>query len=103
MYVVAKGHSITLSRQVFKSGALLPNSRDYSTLIDLGAVIEMIPTKPAFAIDEPSIVTITRDKVKGIKSEQAKAKKTRADVKKKASAKKKTVKKKKKFSVETGG
>lgn len=103
MYIVARGHSVTLSNQHFKSGALLPNNRDYSTLIDMGVVVQMTPTKPAFPTDEPSIVTITRNKVKNIKATQASEKKQRAVAKKKASAKKKTTKKKKKFSVESGG
>jgi len=103
MFKVANYHSVTLARQVFKSGARLPANRDYSTLIDLGVVIEVPEQKPAFPTNEPSIVKITRDKVKRAKTEQAKAKKNRAVVKKKASAKKKPAKKKKTFTVETGG
>lgn len=104
MFKVAKGHTVTLSRQVFKSGALLPNGRDYSTLIDLGVVVQTIPVKPEFPINEPSIVKITRDKVKKTKREQAGEKKKRAKAEKESKAVKiKKPKKPKKYTVETGG
>lgn len=83
MFKVNKGHSVTLGGQVFKSGKRLPEGRDYSTLILLGVVSEIKEKKPDFGKFgyEPSIVTITREKVKNEKAMQAKKKAARAKAK----------------------
>lgn len=103
MFKVADFHQVTLSSQLFKSGRTLPDNRDYSTLIQMGVVVEVADREPQYPVNEPSIVTITRNKVQRAKNEQADAKNNRIAAKKKASSKKKVSSKKKKFTVEIGG
>ena len=82
MFKVNNGHSVTLGGLEFKSGRTLPAGRDYSSLILLGVVIETKHTESGArktAIEEkfgyePSMIKITREKVKKEKAIQTAAK-----------------------------